>query len=382
MANDRRTVKVLVLLFCLLASCSRRAPQQGQGGPQSPQQQAVPVVVGTAAEKTVPVQVSVVGTVQAYSTVSIKSQVDGPILTVHFTDGQYVKTGDLLFSIDPRPFDAVLKQAQANLAKDQAQLENAQKQLERNVSVVEKGYVSKEQYDQAVASAATFKASIEGDNAAIETAKLQVQYCSIHSPIDGRMGAVQIDAGNLVKANDTNAMAVVNQVQPIYVAFYVPQRYLMAVRERLGAGKVQVEATIPNHTGGPAHGELTFIDNSISTSTGMIQLRGTFANEDRTLWPGQFVNVVMTLSLRPNAIVVPSQAVQTGQQGQYVFVVKEDMTVELRPVTVGPAIGNESVMEKGVKAGEKVVTDGQLRLANGAHVRIAQTPQGQQEQVP
>ena len=195
------------------------------------------------------------------------------------------------------------------------------------------------------------------------------------------MGAVQIDAGNLVKANDTNAMAVVNQVQPIYVTFHVPQRYLPEVRERMAVGKVQVEATMPNDAGGPARGELTFVDNSISTSTGMIQLRGTFANEDEVLWPGQFVNVVMTLYQRPHAIVVPSQAIQTGQQGQFVFVVREDMTAESRPVTVGPSAGNESVIEKGLQAGEKVVTDGQLRLTSGVHVR-AGPEVGSQEQTP
>jgi multidrug efflux system membrane fusion protein len=385
MTGKRRLGSVLCLLlsvFCLMVSCSRRAPQQRQAGPQAAQQQAVPVVVSTAKKKTLPVQLATVGTVQAYSTVSIKSQVDGPIITVHFADGQYVKTGDLLFSIDPRPFEATLNQAQANLARDRAQLENAQRQLERNISVVEKGYVSREQYDQAVASVATFKAAIAGDSAAIETAKLQLQYCSIHSPIGGRTGAVQTNAGNLVKANDTNAMAVVNQIQPIYVAFYVPQRYLMEVRDRMAAGKVEVAATIPDYAGGPTRGELTFLDNSISTSTGMIQLRGTFANEDRDLWPGQFVHVVMTLSEQHNAIVVPSQAVQAGQQGEYVFVVRDDMTVESRPVTSSPGAGNELVIDKGLKAGERVVTDGQLRLTSGTHVRMVPSLGGQGEPAP
>ncbi len=375
MDGDRRMGVMLVPLLCLLASCARKAPPAAAPP-------AVPVVIATAVEKTVPIQVPTVGTVQAYATVSIKSQVDGPILTVHFTDGQYVKAGDLLFSIDPRPFQAALDQAQANLAKDQAQLENARKQLERNVSVVEKGYVSQEQYDQAVANVGIYKASLAGDNAAIETARLQLQYCSIRAPLDGRMGASLIDAGNLVKANDTNPMAVVNQVQPIYVTFYVPQRYLTEVRDRMAAGKVEVEATIPRRPGPPARGALTFLDNSISTSTGMIQLRGTFANEDTSLWPGQFVNVVMTLSQQPNSIVIPSQAVQTGQQGQSVFVVKEDMTVESRPVTIGTRVGNDQVIDKGLKAGERVVTDGQLRLTDGTRVRLVPSLGGEGEQVP
>jgi multidrug efflux system membrane fusion protein len=322
-------------------------------------------------EKTVPVQVQAVGRVQAYAVVSVKSRVDGLVTSAHFQDGQFVNAGDLLFTLDAAPYEAQLKQAQANRAKDQAQLENARKHVERNAAVVAKGYVSKEQYDQAVASAAALAATVKADEAAIETAQLQVQYCSIVSPITGRAGAVQVDVGNLVKANDAaSVLVVINQVQPLYVSFYVPENILPEVRKYMASGPLSAEATVPGHEDSPVRGELTFLDNTVNSSSGTIQLRATFANENRWLWPGQFANVVLTLTLQPNAVVVPSQAVQTGQQGQYVFVVRPDLTAEYRPVVVGRTVGNETVMEKGVRPGENIVTDGQLRLSDGARVRI------------
>jgi multidrug efflux system membrane fusion protein len=307
-----------------------------------------------------------------YAVVSVKSRVDGLVTSVHFKDGQYVKAGDLLFMLDRAPYEAQLKQAQANRAKDQAQLENARRQVERNAAVVAKGYVSKEQYDQAVASAAALAATVKADEAVIETAQLQVQYCSIVSPITGRVGAVQVNVGNLVKANDqTGILVVINQVQPIYVSFYVPEDILPDVRRYMASGSLPAETTVPGHENSLVRGELAFLDNMVNTSSGTIQLRAKFANENLWLWPGQFANVTLTLTSLPNAVVVPSQAVQTGQKGEYVYIVRPDQTAEYRPVAVGRTVGNETVIEKGVRPGENVVTDGQLRLAEGAHVRIA-----------
>lgn len=365
----------------VLASCSR-SPQAGKTGAPPGAGQPVPVTAANAVEKTVPVQVNAVGRVQAYKTVSVTSRVDGQVLTVHFEDGQDVKTGDLLFTIDPRSFEAQLKQAQANLAKDQAQLENAQAQLGRNAAVVEKGYVSREQYDQAVANANALKATVAADQAAVENAQLQLLYCSIRSPLDGLTGAVKVDPGNVVKANDaTSPLAVINQIQPIYVSFYVPERNLPEIRQYMAVGKLPVQATVPGREQSPTSGELTFLDNAVSPTAGTIELRGTFANADRSLWPGQFVTVVLTLTTQPGAVVIPLRAVQTGQQGQYIFVVQPDLTVENRPVTVGRTVGEEAVIEKGVKPGEQVVTDGQLRLAPGARVRIVPSL-GRQEKGP
>ena len=362
---------VLCPLLCILASCSRAPKGTGTAGqPSTPP--AVPVTVSSAVEKTVPVQVQAVGRVLPYAVVSVKSRVDGLVTSVNFKDGQYVKAGDLLFTLDRTPYEAQLKQAQANRAKDQAQLENARKQMERNAAVVAQGYVSKEQYDQAVASAAALAATVKADEAAIETAGLQVQYCSIVSPISGRVGAVQVDAGNLVKANDaTGVLVIINQVQPIYVSFYVPESILPDVRRYMASGPLPAEAIVPGHENSPVRGQLAFLDNTINTSSGTIQLRATFGNENLWLWPGQFANVTLTLTSLPNAVVVPSQAVQTGQKGQYVYIVRPDQTAEYRQVTVGRSVGNETVIEKGVQPGENVVTDGQLRLADGAHVKTA-----------
>lgn len=366
----------------VVASCSRQ-PQAGKTGGPPGAGQPVPVTVANVVTKTMPVQVNAVGRVDPYNTVSVVSRVDGQIMTVHFKDGQYVKIGDLLFSIDPRTFEAQLKQTQANLGKDQAQLENAQAQLERNAAVVEKGYVSREQYDQAVANANALKATVAADQAAVENAQLQLEYCSIRSPIDGLAGIVKVDVGNVVKAQDTpNPLVVINQIQPIYVSFYVPETSLPEVRKYMATGQPQVQATVPGREQTPAYGELSFLDNAVSPTAGTVELRGTFANADRALWPGQFANVTLTLTTQPGAIVIPSPAVQTGPQGQYVFVVKPDLTVENRSVTVARTVGEESVVAKGASPGEQVVTDGQLRLAPGVTVRIVQSVAGGQEKGP
>ena len=329
----------------------------------------VPVMVGKVSQKTVPVEVRVIGNGEAYSTVQVKSQVDGQVERVYFQEGQEVKKGDILFTIDRRPFEATLQQSQANLARDVAQEKNARAQAERNEQLFKEGIISKDQYDQFRTNADALKAGVRADQAAVENAKIQLGYCSVHSPIDARTGALMIHPGNVVKANDA-ALVVVNQISPLYVNFSVPEQYLPEIRRFMAGGRLKVQASVPNDPQHPEDGFVSFVNNTVDTTTGTILLKGTFANPAKRLWPGQFVSVVLTLTARPNAVVVPSQAVQTGQQGQYAFVVKDDHTVDLRPIASDLTIGGETVIEKGLQPGETVVTDGQLMLYPGARVEI------------
>ncbi len=364
-------VGVLLIAF-VSAGCSRDAA--GNPKVEDPRRKmAVPVTVAEVLQKDVPVQLRAIGTVQAYSTVSIRAQVTGELLSVHFKEGQDVKKGDLLFTIDPKPFEARLKQAEAHLARDRAQLANARKQVERYGSVVRKGYVPEEQYDQISANAAALEASVRADEAAVEMAKLELSYCTIRSPIDGTMGEVKVHQGNLIKANDNdNPMVTIKQISPIHVSFFIPEKDLPEVKKHMAAGKLEVASIIPGNEGEPFSGALDFVDNTVDPGTGTIQLKALYSNQDKKLWPGQFVNVVLTLATQPNAVVLPSRAVQTGQGGKYLFVVKPDLTVDYRPVTVGRILDQEIVIEKGVAPGEKVVTDGHLRLAPGSKISIVE----------
>jgi len=347
----------------------------------------VPVTVATVGQKTVPLQLHAIGYVQTYATVAVKTQVGGELQRVHFKEGQDVRKGDLLFTIDPRPFEAQLKQVEANLARDQAQLENARREVHRYEELVKKEYVAHQQYDQTLTTATALEATVRADQAAVDNAKLQLFYCFIHSPIAGRTGNLLVHQGNIVKANDTTPLGpgpsgsasvsvplvTINQLSPIYVAFSVPEQHLPEIKKYMAAGKLQVDAIIPHDEGQPTHGELTFIDNAVDPATGTIQLKAIFPNHDEALWPEQFVNVVLTLAMQANVVVVPSQAVQTGQTGPYVFVIQPDLAVESRPVVVDREVGAETVVQEGLKPGEQVVTDGQLRLSPGAKVEI-QTP--------
>jgi membrane fusion protein, multidrug efflux system len=350
------------LLMCILSACSGKA--------HPPQKPPVSVTIASVMQKTVPVQLSAIGNVEAYSTVSVKSQIGGVLTRVHFREGQDVNKGDLLFTIDPRPYEAALKQAEANLAKDNAQLANARKEVQRYAELVKKGYVAQEQYDQISTNAASFEAIVNADMAMVENARLQLKYCYIYSPISGRTGNLIADEGNLIKANADTAMVVINQVQPIYVTFSVPEQALSEIKRYMGERKLTVEVFFSKEDIKSELGVLTFIDNAVDLATGTIKLKGTFANKGKRLWPGQFVNAVLMLTSQPNAIVVPSQAIQTGQKGPYVFVVKNDLTVEDRLLIAGMTLDSETVVEKGLQAGEKVVTDGQLRLVPGAKVDI------------
>jgi multidrug efflux system membrane fusion protein len=325
--------------------------------------------VSTAIQKTVPVQLRAIGNVQAYSTVTVKSKVGGELVRVHFTEGQDVKKGDLLFTIDPRPHESALKLAEANLQRDLAQAKHAQEDARRYEFLIEKGVVPRQQSDKFRTEADALEATVLADRAAVENAKIQLGYCFIRSPIDGRTGSLIVQQGNIIKAEDIS-LVVINQIVPIDVAFSVPEQFLSEIKKYMTSGKLGVEALVPTNEERPGRGVITFVDNAVDSQTGTIRLKGTFANHDRKLWPGQFVNVVLTLTTEPNAIVVPSQAIQTGQEGQYIFVVREDLTVESRPVVAGRSGSNETVVKKGLTADEKVVTDGQVRLYPGAKVEI------------
>src|SRR5262249_33130879 len=347
-----------------------------------------PVSVREVVQKSVPVQVRAIGNIQPITTVQIKSHVSGEVAKVNFQEGQDVKKGAPLFVIDPRPFEAAVKQAEAtlakdtalaqqaraNLAKDSAQAKNAQVWADHYEQLNRQGVLSKEQYDTMRtnydALAATVQAdqaniqnaeaAINVDKAALQNAKVQLSYTTISAPMDGRLGSLMVHQGSIVKADDTTFMVVINQISPIYAAFAVPEQNLPDIKKYMSGDKLRVEAIAKDGIASAA-GALTFIDNQVDQSTGTIQLKATFKNDDRALWPGQFVNVVLTLTSQSDAIVAPSQAIQTGQQGQFVFVVKPDNTVESRAVVVARSDENEAIIARGLEPGEKVVTDGQLR---------------------
>lgn len=336
---------------------------------QKPRDERVPVTVAVAEQKNVPQQIRAIGNVQPLSTVAVRAQVGGQLQRVFFREGDDVRRGQLLFSIDPRPFQAELQQAQANLARDEAQLRNAESEAKRYAELVKKDYVTREEYEKFSSGAEAARAVAAADRANVENARLQLAYCEIRSPMDGRTGSLQVHAGNLVRANDTTPLVTINQVAPIYVTFSIPESQLGPIRAR-GIGNVPVDAAPQSGGGPPVRGRLTFVDNAVDQQTGTINLKATFANEGRALWPGQFVNVSVTLSDRPGAIVVPAQAVQTGQRGQYVYVVSNGNAVEMRPVSVAEQIEQQAIIAKGLQPGETVVTDGQLRLTPKSKVDI------------
>jgi membrane fusion protein, multidrug efflux system len=415
------SARVLVAIALLAAAGCSESQSGAQARPPAPP--AVPVGAALAEQRTVPVQVTTVGTVQAYTSVGVKSQVAGQIHQVHFTEGQDVKKGALLFTIDPRPFEAAVRQTEANVAKDRAQLrqteaalaqrqaevtqtqanlerdmaqmENAKVQEQRYAKLVQQELVAREQYDQVRTAMATMqatvaanraavenarasaraaeamvdnaRAAIQSNEAAVETARLQLAYTTIRAPMDGRTGNLLVQAGNVVKSNEDNPLVVIAQIRPIYVSFAVPQQHLASIKKYRDAGTLKLEAMPDGQR--PVAGAVTFMNNTVDPATGTIQLKATFTNTDSALWPGQFVDVALTLTTEP-AVVVPAQAVQPGQQGPFVFVVKPDSTVESRPVKVGRRLARELVIEQGLKGGERVVTDGQLRLVPGSRVEV------------
>ena len=418
-----------IVLLGLIGLCSCTASEAQSSKQKDKSKQAVPVVVATVTRKTIPIELQQTGTVVAYSTVTVKSQIAGQLMGVYFQEGQNVKKGQLLFKIDSRAQQAALMQAQANrqkaialvkqsqanlskaiaqvnqdkatLLKDQTQAKNAQVQAQRYGSLLSQGAISKEQAEQFRTSSDAQKATVLADNqgiansiaaveaakadinntkaevsaadAAVDTAKIALSYSSIYSPIAGRTGSLKVNQGNLVGNNDSNPLVTISQISPIYVTSSLPQRLLPELNKYRAKGKIEVDAIIPSDKQHPERGELSFIDSGVDTSTGTIQLKSTFANTSGRLSPGQFVNLVVRLTQEPNAIVVPTTAVQTGQKGQFVYVLNSaDKTVDMRPVVVGNAVGNETVIAQGLKEGEQVVTDGQFNLRPKAKVQISQ----------
>ena len=357
-------------------SSSRQDRSDGQargGAGDGRSREAVPVLVVTAIQKSVPVQLRAVGNVEPYTTVAIKSQVTGVLMQAHFKEGQDVKKGQQLFTVDPRPFEAALRQAEANMQRDNAQLKNLREQVRRYAELVEKQYVSREQYDLIKTNADAAEAVVEADKAAVENAKVQLSYCYIYSPVNGRVGSLLVNEGNLVRVNDAAPLVVINQLNPINVTFSVPEQHLSDLTRHMSAGTLKVDASFQSDDGRPEQGKLEFVDNAVDRSTGTIKLKAAFANTDRRLWPGQFINVALTLTTEPNAVVVPSEAVQVGQEGQHVFVVQPDKRVEVRPVTMGTTSGGEAVITKGLVAGEQIVREGQFLLGPGSRIEIKDT---------
>ncbi len=362
-------VALVVFLIIGLAGCSR-------GGATTPTSRSgasgetVPVTVAAVAEQPVPIELRAVGTVEPCATVAVRAQVAGELTGVHFAEGQEVKKDDLLFTIDPRPFEAQVHQVEANLARDTAQEENASAQARRYRDLVSRGIATREQLDQITTTATALQATVKADTAAVETARLQLQYATIRAPIAGRTGQLIVQPGNIVKSSDTTPLVVINQLSPIHVTFSVPESDLAALRRYQAVGALGVVAQVPGADDVAERGTISFIDNAVDRATGTIKVKGTFQNVERHLWPGLFVDVVLTLKTEPRAIVVPSRAVQDGQDGKYVYVVKADRTVESRPVTVARTAGDRAVVTAGLTAGETVVTDGHLRLVAGKRVSI------------
>jgi multidrug efflux system membrane fusion protein len=359
---------VLLSGIVVFAACAGKKEQK-------PVSMSVPVTIAVAQQRNVPLQVNAIGSVVAYNTVGIKSQVNGEITSVNFKEGDDVRKGQLLFTIDPRPMEADLRRVEATLTKDKATAANDQAQAKRYAALLKEGVVAQQQADQMIAQADASDALVKADEAAVQNARVQLQYTKIYAPISGRTGNLLVQLGNIVKANPDNPIVTINQVTPIYVNFSVPEQFLAEVKRYNAQHKLGVTAVVPSDPV-PATGALSFIDNQVNQQTGTILLKGTFTNADRRLWPGQFVNVSLTLANQLNAIIVPSRAIQTGQQGTYVFAIKDDNTAEMRPVKVDRAIGDDSVVSSGIKPGDRVVTDGQLRLVAGAKVDIRNVPTG------
>jgi len=372
MLNSTRICVLAALAIITGNGCSpdghSSATQTGAGT-----KPAVPVMAALAEVRDVPVELRNIGNVEAYSTVNMRSQITGQITKVHFQEGQEVQKGDLLFTIDPRPSQGALRQAEADLKRDQAQLVSVKLDFERAKKLFESNIASRDDLDKAEATFHALEASIMADEAAVSRARLQVEFTSIRSPFTGRTGNLTVKEGNVVKAPD-DFLVTVNQVHPIYVTFSVPEQDLPGIRRRMKNATLPVEVEVPAALKGDGpevvRGELSFVDNVVDMTTGRIKLKATFENADNSLWPGQFVQTVLVLNTLPRATLVPSEAVQASQSGDFVFVVQSDSSVQKRPIVAGFTRSGMTVIESGVQPGETVVTDGQLRLAEGSKVTV------------
>jgi len=332
-----------------------------------------PVVADVAVEMPMPVQVSAIGSVQSIATVMVKSRIDGQIAQVHFNEGQEVKEGDVLFTLDDRALRAQLAQSEATLERDRASLQRAKLEVARQSGLATRGVASVQKFEDVETTLAVFEATARAAEAAVESARINLNYATIVAPINGRTGSITLKKGNLVKATELSSsipLVTITQLRPIYVTFTVPEGHLAELRAAAAAGNLPVAVTIPSQPQIPVTGALVFIDNQVDVATGTITLKAEFSNDDTRLWPGQFVNVILTLGVQANAVVVPSAAVQIGQNGPYVFVVRPDSTVELRLVRVDRTINGSTVIADGLVPGEGVVVDGQLRLDNGTRVAV------------
>ena len=361
----RNRLEIIVLSFLLVVAGCSKQEKANANGPLP----AVPVTVATVAKRDVPVTIRAIGNVEPIEKVDIKSQVAGQVIAVHFKEGQEVKKGELLFEIDPRQAQADLNKAQGQLTKDKAMAVNARADANRFEALIKEGVTSKQEYDRAFAAADSADATVASDQAAVENAKLQLRYTKIDAPVSGRTGNLAVTVGNIVKANEA-VLVTINQIDPIYVSFSIPEQQLPDVKRYMSSG-LTVEALpqgAPSGQGVP--GKVTFIDNNVDLQTGTIRLKATFQNGKNTLWPGQFTDVVLTLTHQPNSIVVPSAGINVGQNGQYTFVVGSDSTVSLRNVVVARTYADQSIIASGLQTGETVVTDGQLRLTNGSRIEV------------
>lgn len=374
----RAELAIAIVGASLLSACSVDH-SSAESKAASATQQSVPVVVADVLRKTVPLRVQGIGNVESLATVAVTSRVDGQIVKVHFRDGAEVTQGQVLFEIDPRQAIAQLKQTQAKLASDVAQRRHAQEQDKRYKDLLQRKFISPDGYAQYRTNLDSARANVDADRAAVENTRLQVEFATIRAPISGRAGKVMIPQGNLVKANDTNPLVVINQVSPIYVNFAVPEQYLPQIRAALRAGPAAVDISAAGGDGKAMHvsGTLAFIDNTVDVTTGTIKLRASVPNKDASLWPGQFVNAAVTLGEQSNAVVVPSEAVQMGPDGSYVFIVDGSARAQMRKVLIDRTTGQETLIANGLEGGEKVVVDGQSRLLPGTEVTIrAAGPKG------
>jgi multidrug efflux system membrane fusion protein len=361
---------IFFCLFCILigiipAGCNKEAPEQ-----------AFPpatVLAAKSVQKDMPVVINAIGTVEAYKSVSIYARVGGQLLQAHFKEGQDVRHGQMLFTVDPASYREKLRQAEGALGKNLAQMKYNDQEAKRYAFLYEKGAVSKSEAEKFRTDAAAYESTVKSDKAVVEEARLNLEYCFIRAPFEGRTGGYSVNIGAIIKANDT-ALATLNQIVPIHVRFSVPEKYLSDVKRYMQAGSVQVKVSpTADFKGEVRTGKLVFIDNTVDANTGMIQLKAEFPNADRLLWPGQFVNVALHLTVQPGAIVVPLRAIQMSEKGQFVFVVKPDMTVDLRPLAVDRSVGEDSIIAKGLSAGEMVVTDGHLKVRPGGKVEIKES---------
>jgi membrane fusion protein, multidrug efflux system len=359
-------VFAILLLSLLLFACARDATP-GKAGPRS---EAAPVLVAQATRQDVPIRIRTIGTVEAYRSVAVRARVGGTLTRVHFREGQEVAAGAPLLTIDPRPFGLALRAAEADLAQAKAKSAIADVDARRAARLAEQDLVSKQDYERLIATAQAESASVRSLAAGVDNARLNLEFCTIVAPISGRTSNLLVQEGNLVGANDAQALVVINQVSPIFVSFSVPQRQLPEIVRYMAEKVLVVEAALADASGEPAQGRLTFVNNTVDPTTGGILLKAEFPNEDRTLWPGESVRVSVTLTTRKGAVVVPAPAVQSGQKGDYVLVVKGDQTTEMRPVTTGPRLDGMAIIENGLEPEETVITDGHLRVVPGAKVAI------------